>query len=291
MLKSRVFTSIVLAVIALSAMFLLPANAFTVVLAAILLGIGGWESAGLAGLNHQAARIGWIAFLLLSGTGLIVLLHIPLAIPWLFGLATLGWCLLLFWLRHADWGRAQSHRFQARKLMIGGLILLPAFAAISWLQFTNPWLVLAVILIIAAADIGAFFTGRQFGGPKLASQISPGKTWSGAIGGIVLAAMTFVLIFWLLPQMPVNIQPSNMLMLGLAILAGALLALLSIGGDLTISLMKRQRDMKDTSSLLPGHGGLLDRFDSLAAATPAFALMIWSTINAEDTLRCLGAGC
>lgn len=290
MLKSRVFTALVLAAIALSAIFLLPPNAFTPLLAAILLGIGGWESAALAGLNHTSGRIGWIIFLLFCGAGLIVLLHLPIAIPLLFGLATLGWCVLLLWLRHADWGRAQSHRFQFRKLMIGGLILLPAFAAISWLQFTNPWLVLAVILVIAAADIGAFFTGRQFGGPKLASQISPGKTWSGAIGGIVLASIVFVLVNWLLPNMPFVLEPVHWLRLGLALLIGGVLALLSIGGDLTISLMKRQRGLKDTSGLLPGHGGLLDRFDSLAAATPAFALIVLLG-EIDKSIQCFYFGC
>ncbi|MEM7054226.1 MAG: phosphatidate cytidylyltransferase, partial [Pseudomonadota bacterium] len=273
------------------AIFLLPPNVFTLVLALILLGIGGWESASLAGLNHRAGRIGWIVFLLIAGALLIGLLHIPIAVPLLFGLATLGWCILLLWLRHIDWGQADADRLQIRKLIIGGLILLPAFAAISWLQFSSPWLVLAVILVIAAADIGAFFTGRQFGGPKLARQISPGKTWSGAIGGIFLAALVFVLTFWLIPQMPLNITPTHLLTLTIAGIAGALLALLSIGGDLTISLMKRQRGMKDTSSLLPGHGGLLDRFDSLAAATPAFALMIWWAIKAEDAIICLSSGC
>ena len=275
MLKSRVFTALVLAVIALCAIFLLPPNAFTLLLAAILLGIGGWESAALAGLNQTPGRIGWIVFLLFCGAGLIVLLHLPVAIPLLFGLATLGWCLLLLWLANIEWGQAHADRFQPVKLIIGGLILLPAFAAISWLQFSSPWLVLAIILVIAAADIGAYFTGRRLGGPKLASKISPGKTWSGALGGIVLAALICMLVIWQLPDSPVGGTPIGAWMLAIFAVAGALLAILSIGGDLTISLMKRHRGMKDTSTLLPGHGGLLDRFDSLAAATPAFALIIW----------------
>lgn len=275
MLRSRVFTALVLAAIALLAIFLLPPNAFTLLLAGIVLGIGGWESAALAGLGNTAGRIGWIFFLLICGAGLIVLLHLPIAIPLMFGLATLGWCLLLLWLANIDWGRAHADRFQPSKLIIGGLILLPAFAAISWLQFSNPWLVLAIILVIAAADIGAYFTGRRFGGPKLAHRISPGKTWSGAFGGITLAALVCMLAIWQLPDSPVAEAPIGAWMLTLFAIAGALLAILSIGGDLTISLMKRHRGMKDTSSLLPGHGGLLDRFDSLAAATPAFALIIW----------------
>ena len=109
----------------------------------------------------------------------------------------------------------------------------------------------------------------------MASKISPGKTWSGALGGIVLAALICMLVIWQLPDSPVGGTPIGAWMLAIFAVAGALLAILSIGGDLTISLMKRHRGMKDTSTLLPGHGGLLDRFDSLAAATPAFALIIW----------------
>ncbi len=281
MLKSRVLTAIVMALIALAALFGLPPNAFSALLAVIILGIGGWESATLAGLSHRAGRFTWIVLLFALGTGLIVLMHIPLAIPVMFSLASVYWLILLVWLWNSSWGQHQHGQFQPGKLMICGLILLGAFAAFSWLQFTSAWLALALLLIIAAADIGAFFTGRYFGGPKLAIRISPGKTWSGAVGGIVLSTIVCILIFWQLLEL------STLAWFLLAGLAGAILAVLSIGGDLIISLMKRQRGVKDTSNLLPGHGGLMDRLDSLAAASPAFALMVWYALG--PPLNSLGA--
>lgn len=271
MLRSRVITSVVLAALVLSALLLLPTAWLSVVLALLLLIAGGWENARLAGLENAAAQAAWIVVLCIAGAALLWATHLPSAVPVILGSATAGWLLLALWLRFPGFGRPapSSGRpsFQPLKLVVVGLILLAAFVAISWLHFYSPWRVVFLLFLIAAADIGAFFTGHRFGGPKLAPVISPGKTWSGALGGLVAAIVTAAICSRLMPDIPFSPLAAT--------LVAVVLVALSICGDLLISLFKRHRGIKDTSALLPGHGGMLDRVDSLSAAAPVFAFMLW----------------
>ena len=271
MLKSRIITSIVLAALVFSALLLLPPLWLSLVLAAILLVAGGWEGARLAGLESPLAQAVWIVLLCSAGAAGIWLVHEPSRVPQLFGFALACWVVLPIWLMFPDVGRAGSQGFQPTKLGVVGLILVLAFTAIAWVHAFNPWAVIFLLLLIAAADIGAFFTGHRFGGPRLAPRISPGKTWSGAVGGALTAMLVAALCTRLLPDIPFGA--------GVAALSGVVLVVISVFGDLLISLLKRQRGVKDTSRLLPGHGGLLDRVDSLTAAAPAFALLVWVHLN------------
>ena len=267
MLKSRVLTSIVLAALVVSALLLLPPMPLTLVLAVLFFGIGGWESARLGGLQHGTSIAIWIAALTAAAAALIWALHLrDDAASLAFGAATAGWAALALWLQFPDRGRPPPDGgAQAHKLVLAGLILLAGFSALAWLHALDPRWVICLILIIAGADIGAYFTGPRIGGPKLAPRISPGKTWSGVAGGTVAAVLVALVAA---PLLEVPLTP--------LVTAGTALALVavSIVGDLVISLMKRHRGLKDTSSLLPGHGGLLDRIDSLGAAAPVFALVI-----------------
>ena len=271
MLRSRVLTSLVLAGLLLGAIFGLSTVPLTLLLALLVLVLGGWEGAGLAGLEAAPARAGWIVLLLAAGTGLVLLTHDRAATGALFAAGTVFWLALGSWLAAPDRGRPRDRELQPLKLAVVAAILLFAFAAFAWLHVINPWLLLALLLIIAAADIGAYFTGHAIGGARLAPRISPGKTRSGALGGIVAAGLAG-LGGSALPDAPYG--PF------VGFVAGTVLALLSIGGDLTISLMKRHRGLKDTSRLLPGHGGILDRIDSLGAAAPAYALLVWISSGA-----------
>lgn len=271
MLRSRVITSVILATLVLAALFALPTTWLSVVLALLLLVAGGWENARLAGVENAFAQAAWIVVLCLGGAALIWATHIPSAIPVMLGSATVGWLLLALWLRFPTFGRPEPSgdhpSFQPLKLIVIGLILLAAFVAISWLHFYSPWRVVFLLFIIAAADIGAFFTGHRFGGPRLAPVISPGKTWSGVAGGLVAAVATAAICSQLIPAIPLAPVP--------AALVAAVLVAFSIFGDLLMSLFKRHRGLKDTSALLPGHGGMLDRVDSLCAAAPVFAFALW----------------
>jgi phosphatidate cytidylyltransferase len=136
----------------------------------------------------------------------------------------------------------------------------------------SPWLLLAAMALVWVADIAAYFAGRAYGRRKLAPAISPGKTWEGAIG-----AVAAVLVYGLAVMAFAGGLPSFGLLL-VSALALVLLTAMSIVGDLFESLMKRQAEVKDSSQLLPGHGGVLDRIDSLTATLPLLALvLLWKT--------------
>jgi phosphatidate cytidylyltransferase len=145
----------------------------------------------------------------------------------------------------------------------GALVLIPAYLAIMSLYLLQPALLLFVLIIVWVADIGAYFTGKRFGKVKLAPKISPGKTWEGVFGGLLaVAVLALVRARWL------EIEIVVLLPFCLAV------AIISIIGDLTVSMFKRNAGVKDSGRLFPGHGGVLDRIDSVTAAAPLFALGI-----------------
>jgi phosphatidate cytidylyltransferase len=140
-------------------------------------------------------------------------------------------------------------------------VLVPAWLALVVLHEHAPQLVLLLILLVVAADVGAYFGGRKFGRHKLAPAVSPGKTWEGVAGGLVAAMlMATAGIYWL------HLTPLPFFALS------ALVVVASIVGDLTESMFKRHAGLKDSGSLLPGHGGVLDRVDSVTAAAPFFLI-------------------
>lgn len=263
MLRTRVLTALAIVSAGLIGLFALPPAGFAILAAAVLPLLGGWEAARLAGVDHPAGRwafgigLGLAAFaiyraaptpdaLLVAGCGL-----------WLFNLA---------WLGAPARGRGEGTTNIAFKLALLGSVLLVAWLALVLLQALSPWLVFLLLVIIAAADTGAYFSGRHFGGARLAPTISPGKTRAGAVGGLAAAMLLTPLAASLLPDIPFSPL--------VAALLAFVLALISIGGDLFISLLKRQRGLKDTSSMLPGHGGILDRFDSMSAVLPFYTLAV-----------------
>lgn len=265
MLKTRVLTALVIALLVLLALFFLAGPIFAVVAGLVLLGAGGWEAARLAGLHAPSARIAAAATLVACGGALSAMAD-PASTAVLMIVPAALWLLLLSWLSAPGLGRSSGAGWISVKLLALGLILLAAWASISWLQARSPWLVVQLLIIIAAADIGAYFTGRAIGGPKLAPRISPGKTWSGVAGGLLA---TVIISAWVSSWLPDSAFSP--------LIAGAValvLAALSIGGDLFISLLKRQQGLKDSSQLLPGHGGILDRVDSLGLALPFFVLAV-----------------
>ena len=264
MLKQRVITALVLLPIALGGFFLLDGAAFALFIAAVI-GLGAWEWARLAGLPGQAQRVAYAA---LVGVLLLGLYQLP-------QLARLVLVVGVVW-----WGVATvlvlrypaSSRYWAGvpgKLLIGLLILLPAWQGLVLLKqwpLANS-LILAVMVLVWAADIGAYFSGKAFGKRKLAPQVSPGKSWEGLLGGL-LTSLLLTLITGLYRG-----WGGGALLLALA--GAALVVLISVVGDLTESMFKRQSGIKDSSNLLPGHGGVLDRIDSLTAAVPVFAALLW----------------
>ncbi|MFP4277682.1 MAG: phosphatidate cytidylyltransferase [Wenzhouxiangella sp.] len=260
MLKTRFLTAVIMAAVGLILLFALPPPMFALAAGLLLLGIGGREAGRLAGLPHPWQWMVFTAALLAVALMLHGLAAGPDRQTGLIGFFVAVWLVLLLWLWQPGFGRHQP----SLKLATLSVILLGAWLSLVLLQAHSPWLVLMVVAIIAAADIGAYFSGKAIGGARLAPRISPGKTRAGALGGLLAATTLAAIVALAVPAAP--FRPA------LAAIVGLVLATVSIGGDLLISLLKRQQGLKDSSSLLPGHGGLLDRFDSLGAALPFFAL-------------------
>lgn len=264
MLKQRIITALVLLPIALGGFFLLDGAAFALFIGVVVT-LGAWEWARLAGVCAQPARVLYAAVV----AGLLCGLYLqPAFAPWLLGAAVVWWAAaILLVLGYPDssryWGGLPG------SFVIGLLILLPAWQGLvllkQWPQANG--LIIAVMVLVWGADIGAYFAGKAFGKRKLAPRVSPGKSWEGLYGG--LAASLLITLGVGLQQ---GWSASGLL---LALGGAALVVLISVVGDLTESMFKRQSGIKDSSNLLPGHGGVLDRIDSLTAAIPLFAALLW----------------
>ena len=263
MLKQRTLTALVLAPLAIAIILLLPTIGFALVVAAVSL-LALWEWTRLAGVTATTPRV---LFLVTNAIALLFLWQLRASpFAWyVIGAGLAGWLLSLVWLRHFSWAAAPTRENAAFKLAAGELAVLPAWLALVHLHgdadHGPAWALLAVLLVWAA-DIGAYFAGKRFGTTKLAPRISPNKTTAGAWGALVVAGSVALVGAWLLGMRGASLA---------ALLALALLSVLaSILGDLIESLLKRQANVKDSGALFPGHGGLLDRLDSVLAAVPVF---------------------
>ncbi|WP_299232228.1 phosphatidate cytidylyltransferase [uncultured Halomonas sp.] len=261
MLRQRIITAAWLAPLVLAGLFGLSGGAFAGFTAAIVL-LGGWEWTNLAGIAGRARRLGVVGLLALAMALLWSSGGTQAAWPLWLGLA--GWGLNLYWVTHYP-DRTRQWASSARRLTMGLWVLLPAWVGLNVLRETGGIWLLFVMLLVWSADIGAYFAGRAFGRQKLAPRVSPGKSWEGVLGGMA-ATLVLALIF----AFAQSLTPVDAVLLVLTTLA---VTLVSVLGDLLESMLKRHRGIKDSSALLPGHGGVLDRIDSLTAALPLFALL------------------
>ncbi|UPG93541.1 phosphatidate cytidylyltransferase [Luteibacter aegosomatissinici] len=264
MLKQRIITAAILLPIVL-ALILLPPTGFFAAVAAIAFVGAAWEWAQLAGFRTQigrgvvaaAAAVIIIVMLLVRTHGLLAALTFAGVAWWI------GCC---FWLRHFTFAAAPNSENRMLKLGAGLLVIVPALAAAADIHASergHGWTLLA-LAIVWAADTGAYFSGRYFGRRKLAPRISPGKTWAGVYGAVAAGGLVALVGGWIL-----GVDDTGKLV-GLVIL-GFVTVAFAVVGDLFESLMKRHAAVKDSGSLIPGHGGLLDRMDSVFAALPIFA--------------------
>ncbi|AHY43591.1 phosphatidate cytidylyltransferase [Stutzerimonas decontaminans] len=264
MLKQRIITAAILLPVAIIGFFLLHGLAFALFIG-LVVALGAWEWARLAGFASQSARVGYAGLVMVL---LAMLYWLPGLAPWLLALAVFWWLaatyLVLTYPRSSRlWGGSVG------SLLIGLAILLPAWQALVVLKQwpLGNWLILAVMVLVWVADIGAYFSGKAFGKRKLAPQVSPGKSWEGLIGGLLTS-----LVVTLAVGIYRGWAPRELI---LALLGAAVVVLISVIGDLTESMFKRSSGIKDSSQLLPGHGGVMDRIDSLTAAVPVFAVLLW----------------
>ena len=265
MLKQRIITALILAPLALIGFFLLEGASFALFIGAVVV-LGAWEWARLAGFEAQRARV---VFAAVVAVLLFLLYLLPGLAPWIL-VAALLWWITATWLV-LTYPESSTHwSTTLYKLVIGLLILLPAWQGlvlIKQLPLGN-WLILSVMVLVWGADIGAYFSGKAFGKRKLAPKVSPGKSWEGLYGGLVASLLitSVVGVF----------RGWSFSMFFFALVGAAIVVLISVVGDLTESMFKRTSGIKDSSNLLPGHGGILDRIDSLTAAIPVFALLLWA---------------
>lgn len=265
-LRQRILTALALAPMVLGAVLWLPTGWMALVLAVVVL-IGAWEWTTLAGLRAPGDRGGYLALVFLGLVGLWPL-HLWGLGAWLLAPVALAWLGLIPVLaRVREIPPAQGRDLGL--LALGFPILFGPWLALLELDTkpNGPYLVLFLLLLIWAADIAAYFAGRRWGRTRLAPVLSPGKTWAGAYAALVAAAGAGVILALLLGVGPWR---------GLALVLICLVtAIVSVVGDLFESLLKRRRGLKDSGTLLPGHGGILDRIDSMTAAAPVFTLGLW----------------
>lgn len=268
MLLQRVLTALLLAPLAILLILLAPPPLFAGAIAAAFLA-ALWEWTRLSGLRSRVLR----AILLALAAAVFTLLWLQRGSwlwPLLTGAGAAWWVVAILWLRRFAFGASPTSENRSLKLLAGAFVIVPAWTAAIYLhegQPYGPWWTLLAVAIVWAADIGAYFSGRYFGRRKLAPRISPGKTWAGVYGALAAGALVALAGGWLLHLRGLSLA-------GLAVLALVSVAS-SIVGDLFESLMKRHAEVKDSGTLFPGHGGLLDRLDSIFAALPVFAIGKW----------------
>jgi phosphatidate cytidylyltransferase len=270
MLKLRIITALILGPFILWSVLTFSHRAIAVELAIIFL-LGAWEWARMAGLDSQYARIFYALSIGLLMTLASLLLHIyPEHLPTALYFVAGWWFFCLFWLARVEKiGIKSGHPFTAAlkftNLIVGTVVLLGAFIALTGLHQAEPYgayYIIALLILIWTADTAAYFTGKALGKHKLAPNISPGKTWEGVAG-----AMLAIIVVAYLLTMFLDLNDENVISF---IILCVIAIIFSVAGDLFESMFKRRAGIKDSSQILPGHGGILDRIDSLLSASPIF---------------------
>ncbi len=281
MLKQRIITALILAFAAVSAIFYLPINYFAALLL-IIIAIGAWEWTSLMGLINIKARFSYV----MATMVLVALLWfaLPIERSWLNISGLQSEMTLLLWLSIFWWCLAALFMFSYPKFknfwasnkfviaLFGWLTLVPTWHAFMILrtnnyfldEFQGAQLLMYLFMLVWSADIGAYFFGKSLGKRKLMPNVSPGKTIEGFLGGVFCAAILTILVGTFLKWSAGEYFQ--------ALIVTLIISCVSVLGDLTESMFKRQAGVKDSGSILPGHGGILDRIDSLTATAPVFAL-------------------
>lgn len=257
MLQQRILTALVIAPVVLVTLTLLPPLATWILLSVLVL-IGAWEWTAFPGFSNR--RLRWAYFVAIAAA---------MFVSWRYSHSEEGLQLLLYvavawWLVAFVWITTYPKATALLAVVAGFMVLVPAWTALARLSLVydqGRMLVLLLLLLVVAADVGAYFTGRRLGRVKLAPRVSPGKTWEGVFGGLIAACVVAAIASWPLevPTIPF-----------VALCCGVVVA--SIVGDLTESMFKRYAGIKDSGTIFPGHGGVLDRIDSITAAAPFFVL-------------------
>jgi phosphatidate cytidylyltransferase len=281
MLKKRILTALVLIPLTVWALFAWSQPAFAAFLGVFIL-VGAWEWTALCGLQKKPVRLLYVALIGIGGGALAASVPLLASSSWMWPFMAL---VVLWWL----WAFIEVLAYQNAsqgflaslpgKLLSGFFLLLPAWIVPLVLRDLphgglpdGKWLTLYLLGIVWVADTGAYFAGHRWGKTKLAPHVSPGKTWEGVAGGlaaVLVLALTAGVFGWRFT--------GNELLVWIALSLAT--AFVSVFGDLFESRAKRAAGVKDSGSIFPGHGGVLDRIDAYTAAAPLFALawLLWRT--------------
>jgi len=283
MLKKRIITASILAPLVVLAVFKLSSMQFAYLWAAIIL-LAAWEWTYLIGMKSWVMRVLYLPLLLLPMAAILYFPQILQILADLFGKPgimqqsgliewlmigpLLWWFMVMMLIRKSSDGLLALKLGVGSKALIGWFVLLAGWMFLSRLRILEePAMTMYFLLLIWSADIAAYFIGKKFGKVQLAPEISPGKTVEGLYGALLAAAVSSICFSVYYNFITMSI--SDFLLLSL------ITVMVSIYGDLFFSLIKRQRGVKDSGALLPGHGGLLDRLDSVIAAVPVFYAGVW----------------
>ena len=262
MLLKRILTASIVAPITVFGILVLTQTSFAVAVALILI-ISSWEYCNLIQIKHLAGKALYALLILLITyflSNALSNLTILYAAAW--------WLIALVWVVIFPKGSRLLRKNLLVKLVNGLFIFVPMAIALMALHLLDPMLVLFLLILIWAADIGAYFAGKLLGKTKLCPSVSPGKTLEGMFGGIVLAQVFAISYAYVSIQAPLL---GDFLIFSLIALV---VSIVSVLGDLFESVLKRIAEVKDSGNILPGHGGMLDRIDSLTSSAPIFFLLI-----------------
>ncbi len=269
MLKQRVLTAIPLAFLVVWGLITQPAEIVFYALL-FLIFISGWEWSGLSGVKNILYRIAYallVTFSLFIAEQFVAPNGDTLFFVLLF--SVLVWCVIIFHM-FSKGPQAVNQDISSFKLFFGFIVLIPPVLGLMLIRSESEWWLFYCLSIVWVADIGAYFSGKRFGKNKLAPKLSPGKTKEGMLGAIIFTAI-YSIIAGIFFELPLNSQ------IELSIIT-VLAAIISVAGDLFVSLLKREKGLKDTGNILPGHGGILDRIDSVLSSAPFLALLLTMVI-------------
>ena len=276
MLLTRVVTAVAILLVLVGMLFFASAMVWALFVLAVALA-ACWEWSRMCGFTPRGEALFlfvsgvlgaafWLAYARAAETGFMA------AASTAFLLSTAFWILAA-----PAWLAKKARPGPLACALAGWLVVWPTWFAFVVLRDASPWLLLALAALVWVADIAAYFAGRRFGRRKLAPAVSPGKTWEGVYGALAGVVLYGIVLSWLAHAMPTPLTALFGGALGIPVIACMLLLVaVSVVGDLFESWMKRGAGLKDSSSLLPGHGGILDRIDALASTLPvaAFALSL-----------------
>jgi len=269
MLKQRILTAIPLAVLVIWGILTQSTDVIFYALIAIIV-ISGWEWARLSGVKNIVLRI---VYAVLMGVLVFVsqeyIAKYPQLLNPVLSVSVIFWLIATYHM-FSKGPSVDTDGVSLFKIVLGLLVLLPPILALMYIREQSSLWLFYCLSIIWVADIGAYFSCKRFGKNKLAPKLSPGKTKEGLYGAVFATA-----IYSYLASFVFELQVIQTLLL---LIIAALATYISVAGDLFFSLLKREQNLKDTGNILPGHGGILDRIDSVTSSAPLFALLLGQVI-------------